>query len=138
MALQIRERLLRWAMFGVIFAILPILFNFLSAITRSQDIAVNSLIARGELLIVSVSISAAAAGELFGREEGQLRSFRLFLVGMSFIIVCVASLWFADIAGAVRAHESINESAVAIGSVIVFLSSITTAGCCIVLSEFRP
>jgi hypothetical protein len=35
MALQIRERLLRWALFGVIFAVLPILFNFLSAITRS-------------------------------------------------------------------------------------------------------
>jgi uncharacterized membrane protein len=134
----IREKLLRWALFGVIFALLPITFNFLSAVTRNQAIAVSSLASHGELLLISVSISAAAAGELFGREEGHMRSFRLFVVGMSFIIVCVASLWFADIASAVRTNEAINEGAVAVGSGIIFLSSIMTAGCCIALSELRP
>ena len=133
----IGEKLLRWMLFGVVFAVLPIVFNFLSAVTRGQSIALSSLTSHGELLLVSVGISAAATGELFGREAGPLRSFRLFVVGMSLIIVCVASLWFADIAGAIRSNEPINEAAVSVGSTIVFFSSITTAGCCIALSELR-
>lgn len=136
-AAQIREKLLRWGLFGVCFAILPIAFNALSAATRNQEVTLVVLLSRGELLLVSAAISAAAAGELFGREEVLMKSTRLFLIGMSFLTVCGSSLWFADIASVARDGKELNEQLVAYGSISVFLLSVITSGCCVILSELK-
>jgi hypothetical protein len=133
----IRESLLRWSLFSVIFAVLPVAFNALSAATRGEVAGYETLVGRGELLLVSVGISAAAAGELFGQDERLLKSTRLFLVGMSFITVCIASLWFADIANLVRTNEYHNQHIVALGSTVVFFCAIVTGACCMVLREMK-
>jgi hypothetical protein len=129
----IRETLLRWSLFGVAFATLPIAYNALSALTRGNSTSYGELVQHGELLLVSAGISAAAAGELFGRDETSLRSTRLFLVGMCFIIVCLSSLWFADIASV----PNVNQRVVAIGSTILFCCSVVCGGCCMILSQMR-
>lgn len=133
----IREKLLRWGLFGVCFAVLPIAFNAISAATRNGGFSLESLLSNGELLLISAAVSAASAGELFGREEVLMRSTRLFLVGMSFIIVCGSSLWFADIAGATRDQADINEHFIAVGSIIIFFFSAVTGACCVILSELK-
>ena len=135
----IRDTLMRWGLFSVAFALLPIGFNALSAVTRGAVISLESLVANGELLLVSVAISAAATGEVFDHDGASLRGTRLFLVGMSIIIICLASLWFADIANAVRANEHVDRYAIAFGSTVVFGCSVTSSGCCMVLSRIvRP
>jgi hypothetical protein len=134
---SVGEGLLRWILFSVSFSTLPLAFNYLSGITRNQPIGYVSLVGRGELLIVSVAIAAAGAGDLFGRAELIHRNYRLFVVGMSFIIVCLASLWFADIANALREGQLIDQIVVARGSTIVFCASVVNSACCIVLSELR-
>jgi uncharacterized membrane protein len=133
----VREKLLRWAFFGLVFAVLPIIFNAVSAVTRNQDISLYVLLSHGELLLVSAGIAAASGGELFGSEESRFRQTRLFLVGMSFLIVCAASLWFADIAAANRANEILNRGFVAIGQLAVFGSSAVTGGCSIIVSGLK-
>jgi len=133
----VREKLLRWAFFGVVFAVLPIIFNAVSAVSRNQNISLYVLLSHGELLLVSAGISAASGGELFGSEEPTFRQTRLFLVGMSFLIVCGASLWFADIAPANRANEILNRGFVAIGQLAVFGCSTVTGGCSIILSGLK-
>jgi hypothetical protein len=133
------ETLIRWTMFSVAFAVLPVAYNGLSALTRGKPISYDALLQNGELLLVSAGVAASAAGELFGRQEHLLKNIRLFLVGMSFITVCVASLWFADIATAVRAHELVDKQAIAQGSTLVFLCSVVCGGCCMALSRMeRP
>ena len=54
---------------------------------------------------------------------------------MSFITVGVASLWFADIAGALRAHEYVDGRPVALGSSVVFGSAVMSGGCCMALAQ---
>jgi hypothetical protein len=131
------DKLIRWALFGVSFALLPIVFNALSAATRNQPITLELLLRNGELLLISTAIAAGAAGELVGGDQATGSRLRPGLIGLSVIVVCASSLWFADIAAAVRSGIQINEGLVAGGSIIVFVLTAITAACCIVVSELK-
>jgi hypothetical protein len=135
---EIREALVRWMVFTVAFAVMPVAFNALTAITRGDPVAYANLVANGELLLISAAISAAAAGELSTSAEPALPATKSLLIGMSFLVICVASLWFADIASAVRAHEEVDRHAVSVGSTVVFAFATITGACCMTLSRLLP
>jgi len=135
---EIREALVRWMIFTVAFGVLPVAFNALTAITRGDQVAYVNLVANGELLLISAAISAAAAGELSTATERTLPATRSLLIGMSLLVVCVASLWFADIASAVRSHEPVDRDAIMVGSTVVFAFATITGGCCMTLSRLLP
>ncbi len=136
-AARIRNKLIRWTIFSVLLGVFPIGAALLSALTRQQSLLMADLIGKGELLLVTVVITAAAAGEGIGAETRRFRSTRILCVSLSILIVLVATYWFADIASAVAAGVVINVIAVTNGSIVVFLSGAVTAAACIVLSEVQ-
>jgi hypothetical protein len=131
------EKLIRWFFFSVVIALLPIMFNGFSALTRGSSLSLKDLIGRGELLLVSAAISAASGSELFGREGERLRKTRLTLVGCSFVIVFIASYLFADVASLLRENRFVDLEFVCWGSLVVFVCSVATGACCMVLAEVR-
>jgi hypothetical protein len=130
-------KVVRWSIFSVAFALLPIGVNGLSAATRNRGIAYDDLVGRGELLLVTAAIAAASAGELFGDKESRLRTTRLFLVGMSFLVVCLSSYWFADIAAGLQSNQVLDRYVIATGSSAVFIFAFIISACSIIVSELR-
>ncbi|WP_204298812.1 hypothetical protein [Actinoplanes campanulatus] len=131
------EKVIRWLMFGVAFATLPLLLNFLLAITSSREMGLDRLLGQGELLLVSAGVAASGAGELSGEAIAALRRFQVFLSGCAYLLVCTASVWFASTATLRAGGQKVNESAVANGSLVLFLAAIITGMCCVGLSRMR-
>jgi hypothetical protein len=133
----IQEALIRWFVLVVLIGVLPIGFNGVSAITMGDTISWKVLLSHGELMIVSVAISAAAGGELFTVEGQHFRRLKALLGGAEFVLVCGASMWYAVIASAVRDNGPENLSFVAWGSLVVFLGAILTGGCSVAISKVQ-
>jgi hypothetical protein len=98
----------------------------------------NDALAKGELLLLSAAISAAAAGEVVGTTDGpRWKTSKLLGVSLSILVVVIATYWFADVASAAASAQTIDRSAIANGSLVVFGSSIVTSAACIMLSGVR-
>lgn len=133
----VSEKVLRWLMFGVAFATLPLLLNLLLAMTRDLQVGWVQLFGQGELLLVSAGVAASGAGELSGETVTALRRFQIFLSGSAYIIVCLSSVWFAGTATLRAADQKVDEVVVANGSLLVFTCAIVTGASCVALSKVR-
>ncbi|MFI7511848.1 hypothetical protein ACIBSS_34110 [Micromonospora aurantiaca] len=134
---SIRQKVIKWAFFGVAVALTPLFANFLIAQSRATAISYDTLVGRGELLLVAAGMGAAGIGELFGTEVNRMPSIRMVLGGCNILLVSLASLWFADIASAHQAKEFVEVGVVAEGSTFLFLCTLGVTACCIVVSELR-
>lgn len=132
------EKVLRWLLFGVSFATLPIMANFIFVITQALSPTLPSLAGQGELLIVSAGVAATGAGELQGAALAKLRRVQIFLTAMAYMVVCVSSLWFASVATDIATRRTFDHSTVAGGSLVIFATAIVTGGCCVAISGLRP
>jgi hypothetical protein len=106
---------------------------------NDEDLPVHGdqLLGQGELLLVSAGVAASGAGELSGEPIRQLRRLQIVLSGLAYLIVCVASLWFASTATLRVANRTVDDGVVAYGSVIVFGAAIVTGACCVALPKMR-
>src|ERR1043165_4006800 len=98
---RIRRKLIIWGIFSVGIAVLPVAFNALSLLTRGQDVGLNALLGRGELLLIAAALAATAAGELFASTARRLHNMRLALAGLNLFLAFIACYWFGDVAAAV-------------------------------------
>jgi hypothetical protein len=131
-----RVVLVRWAAYTVVISVLPVVFNALGAVTRGQPVRYDDLVANGELLLVSVAICAAAAGELSTATAESLVATRSLLVAMSLVTAVLAAWWFADVTSAVRAHGPVDRHAIAVWSSMLFAFATVTGACCMIVSRW--
>src|SRR3569833_3117170 len=61
---EVRLKLLKWTFFEIIFALLPLAFNWADSVIHGLGANAAQVLGRGELLLVSVAIIAAAIGDL--------------------------------------------------------------------------
>jgi len=134
---EILPILLRWGTFTVGISVMPVVFNALAAYTRGQPVRYVDLVANGELLLVSVAISAAAVGEL-AVGIGPWASGKVLLMAMSLFTSILAAWWFADVTAVARAHDPVDRHAIAVGSTWVFASALVVGACCIFASRMTP
>jgi heme/copper-type cytochrome/quinol oxidase subunit 3 len=124
-----------WFVFAVILALLPIIVNALGAVTRGEKIAFVPLLGHGELLLVSAAVVGASLTNLMDRDSSKLAKGRLWTGVFGAIVVLMASLWFADVAGALHDGSSIDNHSVAVGSCIVFFFALVAGLSCVVIGE---
>ncbi len=89
------EKLARWFLFGVLFTLLPFALSYLNLRARPKSgnsIKFVSLFARGELLLVSTAIGAAAVGELLGVRNANALG-QIISGGVSLLLVGIQTLW---------------------------------------------
>ena len=127
-------RFVKWIIFSVIIALLPLAFNFLSLQTKGGSPTLEQICSKGELLLICVGISAAALGELMGGGGGWTLA-RLLAGGGSLVILIFSALWFADISTCIAEQIAYNTGFVARGSILVFMIGTLCSGLCIVLSQ---
>jgi hypothetical protein len=124
-----------WTIFGVVLALVPILFSGISEWIRGDSVGLSDVIGGGELLLVSAGISAAALGELARQRTDSLRGVRGMLTGVGIVTILLAGLLFADIAGSIRDNEDIDTVRVATISAVIFTISLVTAATAMVVAE---
>jgi hypothetical protein len=126
------EKFARWFVFSVVIALLPLVFKYVVGLTDGLVPSAAALLSHGELLLVSVAITAAAVGELIG--GGRRRMVLKLLAGggcIATILFC--SLYFASVSQRTVVHPEV----VAHISMMLFVVAVGTSGSCIALAEDR-
>lgn len=91
---------------------------------------------RGELLLTSVAITAAAIGEMI--DYGSKRNYdipEILSIGSCLVIMVIASFLYSDITAAINSGQKIDESITSLLSLLIFLLAALTSGINIALSE---
>lgn len=109
------EKLLRWFIFSVLIALVPLAVSYLGLRLEQQAASLYLLTARGELLLVSTTIASAAVGELI--PAGRRKPIRKLLAGgCCMLLITVSSFLFATI----QARSSADPLTVFTASVALF------------------
>jgi hypothetical protein len=122
--------LVRWVIFGVIFALLPVAFKFVSGISRkTEEVTFVWLFEHGELLLISTVIAAGALGRVFGAKTTHPYLELISGAGCLWLLL-ISSYWFADISVS-KSGANINTKITSYGSAILFTVNILASGCCV-------
>lgn len=128
---------IRWLLFGIVLAVLPVAVNWISLQTRDLDASHTVVLGSGELLLVSAVLGATATGDLMGARSRRFLVFRTMLTGFNVILMILASLWFADVAATIRADDKVDREFVAFGSLVVFATTIIICACSFVVTRLE-
>jgi hypothetical protein len=124
------ERLLRWFLFSVLVSLVPLALTYLNLLLDGREAHLEMLLARGELLLVSATLGAAALGELFpgGRENAMGK---LLASGASVLMIVLSSVCFASI----QSRQSPNPGPIFVVSLFLFAGMLLAAGSCMFYSQ---
>lgn len=129
-------RLGSWGFFAVLLGLLPVMLGGFSAITRAREtFEFEALFERGELLLVTAAVLGAALAELFSEHDIDLRATRFFAGCSASAVLLAASVWFADIAGALRDSVNTDPHAIASGSLVIFGLALVSGIACLVVAQ---
>ena len=127
------KTLIKWLIFNVIFALIPLLAIYLFQKIIKAPIKFEVLVSHGELLLISSAMAAVALGEILTSDKKR----GILMVcssGGCFLIVIFASMLFSFV---VRANflNIIDISYVSMVSIFVYSFAFLTSGSGIILSE---
>jgi hypothetical protein len=125
----------RWFIFTVLISLIPIGYAILKMLTFSKPFKLESVIGRGELLLISTAIGGGAIGEVIGTTKTH-PVLKIIAAGGCILTVLMSAMWFADILSAVEGQVStLSGSIISYGSLIILGITIFAAAFCIILSE---
>ncbi len=127
-------KVIRWMLFSVSIALVPLFFNYFSLKLRGFDVDVQQIIQNGELMLIIAAMSAAAIGELVG-SSGQARILKVVAGGSSTLLLMLAALYYADVASLRFSGSMPDADSVAMMSFALFGLAVVSGGSCIALSE---
>lgn len=90
------EKLLRWFIFSVLIALVPLAVSYLGLRLDQKEASLYLLTARGELLLISTTIASAAVGELIPAGRGKAIR-KLVAGGSCMLLITVSSFLFATL-----------------------------------------
>ncbi|MET7414029.1 hypothetical protein ACWD7B_20950 [Streptomyces rubiginosohelvolus] len=130
-------KVIHWLFFGVIFAIMPILAGMLINVSRGEGVGFWELIGRGELLIVTAGLAAAAAGQILTKKTPSRKLTANLLAFGNIVIACLTSIVFANISSGFQSGDQIDQHAVGIQSLWFFGITFLTAGSSALIVELE-
>ena len=127
------RKLVRWLVYTVVIALVPLLFTLLNLATYSKTVNLKAITEHGEMLLIASALGAGAIGEMFTAKV-RLSFPQELCVGATLILVIVSSMWFASIASGAG---SVNLNVVSFGSLTLLICVICSSGGCVYLSEAK-
>ncbi len=124
------EKLTRWFIFGVVVSLLPFALAFLNLWASKKPAKIEDLFSRGELLLVSTAIGAAAIGELLGIKDTHALG-KIIVGGFSFVTVLTQMAWYAYASDASR---GLDGRYVAKFSIVFFVVTLFCSSACLFLA----
>ncbi|MBK5994989.1 hypothetical protein ACIF6H_23075 [Streptomyces microflavus] len=129
-------KVLHWAFFSVIFAVLPIAAGYLIDATRQGDRSFSDLISHGELYIVSAGLTAAAVGQSFMKKSNKHRFLHAILTFTNIGLFFLTSFLYADaVAPNAASDPEVRRDVMAELSLWFFAITLITTGVSTVLAE---
>jgi hypothetical protein len=130
------EKIVRWLIFSVVIALLPLAFNYIRILIQGTNPTLVVLLSRGELLLVSAAIAAAAIGELIASGE-EWRIAKYVAGGGCVSVLFLTSALFAEISNATYSGAAVNSALISSSSALLFGFAVVSSASCIVLAELR-
>ncbi len=124
------EKLIRWCVFGVAIALIPVAFCWASLLTAGKSATLDRVLENGALLLITAAISGAAIGELVGSGKARIK-LKLWAGGGCVVVLMACSLWYAQVSSTTVARPQV----VMWGSIGMFLFGMVSSCSCVVLSE---
>lgn len=136
------NQMLKWLIFSVLIALLPILFNVLFAVSFGGDLSAARLLGRGELLLIAVGLCATALGDVlfangsFMHARPRLwRALRLVVGGTCVLVIAASSFYYALASERYSQGLQAREQAVVVISTISYLTAVICSAVSVWLSE---
>lgn len=128
--LTLREKFTRWFIFSVVISLVPLFTSYVGLALDRRTAGLAAVIGRGELLLITTTLAAAAIGELIpsGRERGTQK---LLAGGACTVIVLLSSLVFA----AVQARPHADPALTFVLSMSLFCGTLLASGSCLYLAH---
>ena len=130
-------KLARWVVFGVVFSLAPLIFNYLHLLLKDKEPTIAVIIQDGELFLIISAMCSIALGELIG-SGGKFLVAKVIASGVALLLLCVSAFLFVDINDARLALIPYDSGLVSSISLFIFGMAFVACGCCIALSEVRP
>jgi hypothetical protein len=131
-------KLMKWGVFSVLLALVPLGVSWLIQMTHNQNPTLESILAHGELLLITAALCATATGDLIGSGNSLLTG-KYVAGGFSLVIVLAAAIYFADIAATLAtvttAQPGLDLGLVADASLAIYVCGVIVSGCCVALSD---
>ncbi len=130
-------KLAKWAVFGVVIALVPIYFGMMVIFIKSQSFNFVEVIGNGELLMINAVMCAIAIGEMTGPQT-TCRLRKIISMGATILILLLSAFLFAyvtDLRESSAGYSIENKNIVAELSLFFFLFGTIASGCCTWLSE---
>lgn len=138
-------RLTRWLIFSVIVAMVPLAFDYFARMTDGSEAPkLAAIVSKGELLLISAAIAAAAIGEIIGR-PGKRAVAELVATGACVVTFFFASLYYANVSVLQRQYsrealsqqqeQQPKEEVIFRTSVVLFIFTLISSAGCMVLSK---
>ncbi len=124
--------LVKWFMFSVLIALIPLLFNSFFQFTETQNVSMSSAVKHGELALITVLMCATAIGDLLA-SKGESKSIKLIFSGLALLVLVFSALFF----GWVSATNPIVQkpsASIRDVSIVLYLFGLTVSSVCVWLS----
>ena len=102
---NIRQNIIKWALFNAIVAILPIAFPGLHAVLNNEELSVANCFACEDLFVVSICGISGILGELAVQNQRKQNDVVIFsLIGISVITLILNSFIYVDLLSVDKAN----------------------------------
>lgn len=130
---QIVKKMLKWLLFSVLIALLPIMFNWIILVSRSSPSSLQDVIKQGELLLVIAALTASGLGEIIA-SGSYMAIGKIFASGGCVIILIFASLYYSYVS---TTNYVLDSSIVSLTSLWLYVFAVISSGSCVALAEFK-
>lgn len=124
------EKLIRWFLFSVLSALVPLAVGYMALSLDGTDPDLARVTARGELLLISSTIASAAVGELIAGGRSKAAQ-KLLAGGSCMLLVLLSSLFFA----AIQARRAPDPESILLTSLWLFAGTLVAGCSCVYLAH---
>ena len=126
-------KLARWFIFGVVFALVPLLITSVIKTTIGPPVLWCDIVAHGELVLLAVALCGAGLGEILGTRTKEPLS-DLCAGGACTTVLVGASIYYSAVASASERAEQINRPVVLKVSLALYCAALASSAVCVVLA----
>lgn len=129
---RICVRIICWILWNIAFALLPLGFSAASVLGTGNSMSLDTALADGELVLISVALAGGSAGEIVDLQGPKGRIIRMLLL-FGNLSICMVGTWlYSQITTLDWTRSMVTGSSLAL-----FTAALITGICTIVRSEIR-
>ncbi|MEU3775123.1 hypothetical protein AB0F11_18285 [Streptomyces sp. NPDC032472] len=129
-------RAMLWFSFSVILSLLPLFAAFIFKSTKGEVVTYAEVAGKGELLIITTGMAAAAAGDLWAKGAAK-QWLTTALACLNTALAIFTTLWFGYLTALADEKSKVDQEFIATWSTTMFVISFLASGMSIIRAELR-